>query len=80
MKNLGWVIVGVVVAVLLFALAFQKQQHDHDERMADKFAGLDQQKHAQVIELAQVEESVSVKERVRNFFKSLAGIFGSFFH
>ncbi len=79
MKNLGWVIVGVIVAVLLFALTFQKQ-HDHDERMADKFAGLDQQKHAQVIELAQVEETITVRERVRNFFKSVAGIFGAFFH
>lgn len=72
---------GMIVAVIIavFVLAFQKQQHEHDEKMEDKFAGLDKQKHAQVIELAHVEESVSIKERIRDFFVSIPGFFVSLF-
>ncbi len=73
MKTILNAITPVIVILLIifgFLLIWQKQQNEHTGRMVENAVNQAQQKQEPVIELVQVEEEKSLRERMKHGLKS----------
>lgn len=74
MKTILNTLTPVIVILLIifgFLLIWQKQQNEHTERMVESTVNQALQKQSSVVDIVQIEEEKSVKQRLQDGVKSV---------